>query len=122
MLLTYSNMGIYCEEGEAEDISDAFNAVAQLQRRNILNYLAMQESSVADIVDAMQLGQPSVSKAPEGLKNVGLVESRSKGRQMLYKVNAAAIRPLHEWTSTFERLWTHQLLPVKVRAEARNEA
>ena len=63
-----------------------------------------------------------MSKAPEGLKNVGLVEARSKGRQMLYKVNAAAIRPLHGWTSTFERLWTHQLLPVKVRAEARNEA
>jgi Mn-dependent DtxR family transcriptional regulator len=85
-------------------------------------YLAMQESSVADIVDAMELGQPSVSKAPEGLKNVGVVEYRSKGRQMIYKMNAAAIRPLHEWASTFERLWRHQLLRVKVRAEARNEA
>jgi len=52
---------------------------------------------------------------------VGLVETRRKGRQMLYKVNAMAIRPLHEWTSAFEHLWKHQLLRIKKRAEAKNE-
>jgi DNA-binding transcriptional ArsR family regulator len=54
------------------------------------------------------------------LKHVGLVEARREGRQMLYKVDAMAIRPLHEWTSTFERLWKHQLLRIKERAEANN--
>jgi DNA-binding transcriptional ArsR family regulator len=102
----------------AATTSDAFNAVAEPRRRDILNYLAMHEKSVNDIVDAMEMEQPSVSKHLKVLKNVGLVEARREGRQMLYKVNAVAIRPLHEWTSTFERLWKHQLLRIKERAEA----
>ena len=80
----------------------------------------VQERSVNDIVDAMEMEQPSVSKHLKVLKGVGLVEARREGRQMLYKVNAVAIRPLHEWTSTFERLWKHQLLRIKERAEANN--
>ena len=102
----------------AATTSDAFNAVAEPRRRDILNYLALEERSVTDIVGAMELQQPSVSKHLKVLKGVGLVEARREGRQMLYKVNATAIRPLHEWTSTFERLWKHQLLRIKERAEA----
>jgi DNA-binding transcriptional ArsR family regulator len=106
----------------ATTTSDAFNAVAELRRRDILNYLAMQERSVGEIVEAMEIEQPSVSKHLKVLKDVGLVEARREGRQMLYKVNAAGIRPLHEWTSRFERLWTRQLLGIKARAEAGNES
>jgi DNA-binding transcriptional ArsR family regulator len=102
----------------AATTSDAFNAVAEPRRRDILNYLAMQERSVGEIVDAMEMEQPSVSKHLKVLKGVGLVDVRRDGRQMFYTVNAAAIRPLHEWTSTFERLWNHQLLRIKERAEA----
>jgi DNA-binding transcriptional ArsR family regulator len=96
---------------------DAFNAVAEARRRDILNYLATRERSVTEIVGAMNMEQPSVSKHLKVLKGVGLVEVRREGRQMLYKVNAMAIRPLHEWTSTFEQLWKHQLLRIKERAE-----
>jgi DNA-binding transcriptional ArsR family regulator len=104
----------------AATTSDAFNAVAEPRRRDILIYLAIQERSVNEIVDAMKVEQPSVSKHLKVLKDVGLVKVRREGRQMLYKVNAMAIRPLHEWTSTFERLWKHQLVRVKERAEAGN--
>ena len=104
----------------AATTSDAFNAVAEPRRRDILNYLVMQERSVNEIVDAMEMEQPSVSKHLKVLKGVGLVDVRRQGRQMLYKVNAMAIRPLHEWTRTFERLWNHQLLRIKERAEASN--
>jgi DNA-binding transcriptional ArsR family regulator len=104
----------------AATTSDAFNAIAEPRRRDILNYLLMQERSVNEIVDAMEMEQPSVSKHLKVLKDVGLVEVRREGRQMLYKVNAVAIRPLHEWTGTFERLWKHQLLRIKERAEAHN--
>ena len=103
----------------AATTSDAFNAVAEPRRREILNYLAMQERSVSEIVDATEMEQPSVSKHLRILKEVGLVEARRDGRQMLYRVNATAIQPLHEWTSTFERMWKHQLLRVKERAEVR---
>jgi len=104
----------------AATTSDVFNAVAEPRRRDILNYLLMQERSVSEIVDAMKLEQPSVSKHLKVLKGVGLVQGRREGRQMLYKVNAVAIRPLHEWTSMFERMWKHQLLRIKERAEANN--
>jgi DNA-binding transcriptional ArsR family regulator len=101
----------------AATTSDAFNAVAEPRRRAILNYLALQERPVGDIVAALELEQPSVSKHLRVLKAVGLVRVRREGRQMLYRVNADAIRPLHEWTSTFERLWQHQLQQLKERAE-----
>jgi DNA-binding transcriptional ArsR family regulator len=101
----------------AATTSDAFNAVAEPRRRDILNFLALQEKSVSEIVDALELEQPSVSKHLKVLKDVGLVDSRREGRQMLYRVNAMAIRPLYEWTSTFERLWRHQLAKVKENAE-----
>jgi DNA-binding transcriptional ArsR family regulator len=101
----------------AATTSDAFNAVAEPRRRDILNYLALQERPVGDIVAALELEQPSVSKHLRVLKDVGLVRARREGRQMLYRVNADAIRPLYEWASTFERLWQHQLLQVKERAE-----
>ena len=103
----------------AATTSDAFNAIAEPRRRDILSLLAIQERSVNEIVDALDLGQPSVSKHLKVLKDVGLVQARREGRQMHYKVNAVAIRPLHEWTSTFEQLWKHQLLRIKERAEAR---
>src|SRR5262252_9347534 len=105
----------------AATTSDAFNAVAEPRRRDILNYLALRERSVSEIVDEMELEQPSVSKHLRVLKDVGLVRARREGRRMLYQTNAEAIRPLHEWTETFEQLWRQQLLRVKERAE-REEA
>ena len=102
----------------ASTTSDAFNAVAEPRRREILNYLACAERPVAEIVTALGLEQPSVSKHLRVLRDVGLVRMRSHGRQKLYRTNAEAIRPLHDWAATFERFWQHQLLRVKERAEA----
>jgi len=107
----------YSFMARAATTSDAFNAVAEPRRRDILNYLALQERPVGDIVAALELEQPSVSKHLRVLKEVDLVRARREGRQMLYRVNADAIRPLHEWASTFERLWQHQLQKLKERAE-----
>lgn len=101
----------------AATTSDAFNAVAEVRRRAILSLLANQEKSVSEIVAAINLGQPSVSKHLRVLRDVGLVTARREGRRILYRTDAQAIRPLHEWTGTFERLWTHQLSRVKQRAE-----
>src|SRR6266704_398709 len=103
----------------AATTSDAFNAVAEPRRREILNYLALQERPVGDIVASLRLEQPSDSKHLRVLRDVGLVHVRRDGRRMLYRTNAEAIRPLHEWTSTFEGYWRHQLDRVKERAEAK---
>ena len=101
----------------ASTTSDAFNAVAEPRRREILSYLADSERPVGEIVAALGLEQPSVSKHLRVLRDVGLVRVRRDGRRMMYRTNAEAIRPLHEWAGTFERYWRNQLARVKERAE-----
>lgn len=112
-------MGMYYPAvPRAATTSDAFNAVAEPRRREILSFLALEERPVGDIVRSLELEQPSVSKHLRVLREVGLVKVRREGRRMLYRTNADAIRPLYEWTSTFERFWRHQLSRIKERAEA----
>lgn len=106
----------------AATTSDAFNAVAEPRRRDILNFLSAQERAVGDIVLSLGMEQPSVSKHLRVLRDVGLVRVRRNGRHVFYRTNADAIRPLHEWTKTFERLWRHQLSRVKERAEAKQKS
>jgi DNA-binding transcriptional ArsR family regulator len=101
----------------ATTTSDAFNAVAEPRRREILDFLAAAECPVGELVVKLGMEQPSVSKHLRVLREVGLVRVRRNGRHMMYRTNAEAIRPLHEWTKTFERLWSHQLTRIKERAE-----
>ncbi len=101
----------------AATTSDAFNAVAEPRRREILSYLALRERPVGEIAASLKIDQPSVSKHLRVLRSVGLVRVRCQGRHKYYRTDAEAIRPLHEWASTFERFWQHQLLGAKKRAE-----
>jgi DNA-binding transcriptional ArsR family regulator len=103
----------------AATTSDVFNAVAEPRRREILTLLVLKELPVGDIVTALRVDQPSVSKHLRVLRDVGLVRVRRNGRHKLYRTNAQGIRPLHEWASTFERYWSHQLSRIKERAEAK---
>ena len=102
----------------AATTSDIFNAVAEPRRREILAFLAPGERPVGDIVSGLQLDQPSVSKHLRVLRQTGLVRMRCQGRQKFYRTNADAIRPLHDWASTFQQYWSHQLNRIKQRAEA----
>jgi len=101
----------------AATTSDTFNAIAEPRRRDILDFLTPRERPVGEIVIALGLAQPSVSKHLRVLRDVGLVDVRRDGRQALYRTNAEGIRPLHEWTRRFERYWRIQLTRVKERAE-----
>jgi DNA-binding transcriptional ArsR family regulator len=103
----------------AATTSDAFNAVAEPRRREILIHLAGSEHTVNDIVVALRMEQPSVSKHLKVLRDVGLVRVRRSGRHMMYRTNADAIRPLYEWAQFFEQFWSHQLSRIKERAEAK---
>jgi DNA-binding transcriptional ArsR family regulator len=103
----------------AATTSDVFNAVAEPRRREILTLLVVKELPVGEIVAILRLDQPSVSKHLRVLRDVGLVQARRNGRHKLYRTNAQAIKPLHEWAGTFERYWTHQLNRIKERAEAK---
>jgi DNA-binding transcriptional ArsR family regulator len=103
----------------AATTSDAFNAIAEPRRRDILVFLTPCERPVGAIVAALGLNQPSVSKHLRVLRDVRLVSARREGRRVLYRTNLAAMRPLHEWTGIFDRFWRHQLERVRERAEHR---
>jgi len=101
----------------APTTADAFNAVAEPRRRQILELLARGERPVNDVVGALRMGQPQVSKHLRVLRAVGLVSVRGAGRQRLYKLNAGQLKPIHDWVLTFEKFWDHQLDRIKERAE-----
>jgi DNA-binding transcriptional ArsR family regulator len=102
--------------------SDVFNAIAEPQRRAILDFLAPRERPVGEVVVALGLAQPSVSKHLRVLSEVDLVRARRDGRRILYRTNTKAIRPIHEWAGTFERFWGQQLRRIKGRAESKSHA
>ncbi len=92
----------------ASTTTDAFNAVAEPRRRQILDLLAGGECSVNDLVGKIGLAQPQVSKHLRVLRQVGAVEVREDGRQRLYRVNAHALRPIHAWVKSYEQLWSER--------------
>src|SRR2546421_9820734 len=97
--------------------SDAFNAVAEPRRRQILDLLARGERPVNGVVASLGLAQPQVSKHLRVLREVGLVSVRGSGRQRLYALNAERLKPIHDWVRTFERYWDNQLDRIRQRAE-----
>jgi DNA-binding transcriptional ArsR family regulator len=92
----------------AATTSDAFNAVAEPRRRQILDVLAGGERPVNDLVDVLGLAQPQVSKHLRVLREVGVVDVRNEGRQRLYRLNGHALKPIHDWLRTYERSWSER--------------
>ena len=97
--------------------SDPFNAIAESRRRHILELIAAEERSVTEIADALELGQPSVSKHLHVLRDVGLVHVRRDGRHTLYRTNADGLRTVHDWSGLFAQYWRGQLRRIKAHAE-----
>jgi len=92
----------------AATTADAFNAIAEPRRRQILDVLAGGERPVNDLVLALGLAQPQVSKHLRVLREVGAVEMREAGRQRLYRLNGEALRPIHDWVKNYERSWSER--------------
>ena len=89
----------------AATTADAFNAVAEPRRRQIVDALAGGELPVNDLVRGLGLAQPQVSKHLRVLREVGVVEARSDGRRRLYRLNGVALKPIHDWVKSYEQLW-----------------
>ena len=98
----------------AATTADAFNAVAEPRRRQILDVLAGGERPVNALVDALGLAQPQVSKHLRVLREVGAVDVREDGRQRLYRLNGNALKPIHDWVSNYERLWSERFAELDV--------
>jgi DNA-binding transcriptional ArsR family regulator len=92
----------------AATTADAFNAVAEPRRRQILDLLAGGELAVNDLVQRLGIPQPQVSKHLRVLREVGAVDVRDSGRQRLYRLNGHALKPIHDWVKTYEQTWTER--------------
>lgn len=92
----------------AATTTDAFNAVAEPRRRQILDVLAEGERPVNDLVEVLGLAQPQVSKHLRVLREVGLVDVREEGRQRLYRLNGRPLKPIHDWVKNYEESWNER--------------
>ena len=92
----------------AATTTDAFNAVAEPRRRQLLDALAGGEQPVNELVDRVGLAQPQVSKHLRVLREVGAVEVREEGRQRFYRLNGPALKPIHDWVKSYERSWSER--------------
>ncbi|HET9170173.1 MAG TPA: metalloregulator ArsR/SmtB family transcription factor [Actinospica sp.] len=89
----------------AATTTDAFNAVAEVRRREILDALARGELTVNGLVEELGVAQPVVSKHLRVLREVGLVRVRDEGRQRVYRIDPGPLRAVYDWVKDFERLW-----------------
>jgi DNA-binding transcriptional ArsR family regulator len=101
----------------AATTADAFNAVAEPRRRQILDALAGGERPVNDLVRELGLAQPQVSKHLRVLREVGAVDVRDEGRQRLYRLNGHALKPIHDWVKTYEHSWSERFDQLDVVLE-----
>ena len=105
----------------AATTTDAFNAVAEPRRREILDALAGGEQSVNDLVGVLGLAQPQVSKHLRVLREVGAVDVRGDGRRRLYRLNGRALKPIHDWVKDYERTWSDRFDQLDVVLEELRE-
>jgi DNA-binding transcriptional ArsR family regulator len=98
----------------AATTADAFNAVAEPRRRQILDVLSRGERPVNDLVLALGVPQPQVSKHLRVLREVGAVDVREEGRQRLYRLNGRALKPIHDWVKDYERTWSDRFEALDV--------
>jgi DNA-binding transcriptional ArsR family regulator len=101
----------------AATTTDAFNAIAEPRRRQLLDVLAGGERSVGELVSELGLAQPQVSKHLRVLREVGAVDVREDGRQRLYRLNGRALKPIHDWVSEYEHTWDDRFAAVDVVLE-----
>ncbi|WP_248966081.1 ArsR/SmtB family transcription factor [Sphaerisporangium perillae] len=105
----------------AATTADAFNAVAEPRRRQILDVLMGGERSVNDLVMLLGLSQPLVSKHLRVLREVGLVDVRDEGRQRVYRLNGQPLKPIHDWVKNYERTWSERFDRMDVVLEELKE-
>jgi DNA-binding transcriptional ArsR family regulator len=106
LCLTYSHISIYIHDvARLATTADVFNAVAEPQRRRILNLLTRGEKPVNFIAMTLRYKQPQVSKHLRVLRKVGLVSVREAGQQRVYRLNGKGLKPIHDWTKGFENFW-----------------
>jgi DNA-binding transcriptional ArsR family regulator len=115
-------MGMYnLVMARAATTTDTFNAVAEPRRRQILDVLAGGERAVGELVEALAVPQPQVSKHLRVLREVGAVDVKHDGRRRVYRLNGAALKPIHDWVKNYERNWSDRFEQLDVLDKLKKE-
>lgn len=96
---------------------DVFHAIADANRRAMLDVLARGETSVGELVEQGSLGYSAVSQHLAVLLRSGLVRRRRDGRQQLYRLEPGPLRAVHEWSRHYERFWRGRLARLRTVIE-----
>ena len=88
---------------------DAFAVLAEPTRRRILDALRRSDSSVGDLVSALSVSQPALSKHLRVLRDAGFVSCRTAAQQRIYRVETAPLQAVDGWLAPYRRLWHRHL-------------
>jgi DNA-binding transcriptional ArsR family regulator len=107
----------------AATTADVFNAIAEPRRRQLIDLLVDGRGhAVNDMVEALRISQPTVSKHLSVLRKVGIVNVTKQGQMRLYRLDPLQLKPVHDWVRQYERFWTHHIDRIKERAERKAQA
>jgi DNA-binding transcriptional ArsR family regulator len=102
----------------AATTTDAFNAIAEPRRREIIDVLVDGRAhAVGEVVERLRMPQPAISRHLAVLRKVGIVSVSKHGQRRLYRLNGKELKPVHDWVKSYQRFWGHQLDRIKERAE-----
>jgi DNA-binding transcriptional ArsR family regulator len=90
-------------------VAAPFEVLAEPNRRRILDLLRDAERSVGDLVDALSVSQPAVSKHLRVLRDAGLVEVRTDAQRRIYRIRTEPLRAMDAWLAPYRRLWESRL-------------
>lgn len=94
-----------------------FEILAEPSRRRILELLRAGERSVGELVDALAMSQPAVSRHLKVLRDAGVVDVRVDGQRRLYRLRASSLRELDAWLEPYRLLWSGRLDGLEQRLE-----
>jgi DNA-binding transcriptional ArsR family regulator len=87
-------------------MENAFEIVAEPNRRAILSLLTLNEQSVGEIERQLRMSQPAVSKHLRVLRDAGFVESTVDAQRRLYRLKSGPFQELDAWLAQFRRFWS----------------
>jgi DNA-binding transcriptional ArsR family regulator len=98
-------------------VSKLFEVVAEPHRRRMLDLLRSRDRSVGELVDELDLAQPTVSKHLKALRAAGLVIVRPEAQRRWYQLRPDPLRELDVWLAPYRRAWADRLDALETHLE-----
>lgn len=105
-----------------EDAVDVFRAIADPTRRALIDALRDGPRPVNSLAEAFPVSRPAISKHLRILRESGVVTETRQGRERIYRLKPATLRPIDHWILTYRRFWQGHLDALKQYMETNPDA